>query len=405
MTDNSRSLGPQSVAILQQALRKEAGTSQVTPRGRNPKHVLHVIDRLARGGAERMLVDLANIASADGWRVSVCITRQGGELVSELAREIQLLELGRSRRLDWPAMRRLAAFVRDRKVDVLHVHGRSSFSMVALMKACGLVSHPIILHDHFSIEIDDSIPMWFKLVGRHMLDHYVGVYESLFTWACSAGVCPERVHVIGNALDLRRLASGATIPAASLPHSLPPHPVGVAVGGIRPEKGTDTLLRALAMVPRDRAFSVFVIGGMADPDFGLRCTQLCTKLGINDRVMFLGQRSDVLELLQIADFAIMPSRSESGPLVLIEYMAFGLPFVSTRIGEVSNKAERLGLPEFVSPDDPSALARAMVRLLDLPEAVRRRRGEQGREVVRRHFDLRTVMRKWYGLYHSCCHSR
>jgi glycosyltransferase involved in cell wall biosynthesis len=152
-------------------------------------------------------------------------------------------------------------------------------------------------------------------------------------------------------------------------------------------------------------FTLFVIGGKAERDYAAHCMNLCIKLGVEDRVVFLGPRSDLPDLLQIADFAVMSSRSESGPLVLIEYMAFGLPFVSTQVGDVSNRAERLGMLEFVPPDDPAAMASAMQRLLDLSSAERIRRGEQGREVVRQHFDLRKAMPRWYRLYHATSHTR
>lgn len=364
----------------------------------NRVHVLHVIDQLAVGGAERMLVDLANQAVVDGYRISACITREGGELADELRPEVEVLELGRQRRFDGAALRRLGRFVRERSVDVLHVHGRSSFSLVALSKALGLLSAPVLLHDHRSIEIDDSVPGWFRVAEKLFLDQYVGVYNRLGEWACSAGVASGKVHVIGNALDLQRLAGGASAEAAcdaSVPSG---GLVGVTVAGLREEKGTDTLLEAIAQVPRDLDVSIQIIGGVANSAYAERCRRLCSVLDIWDRVSFLGMRRDVPALLRQADFAVMPSRSESGPLVLIEYMAFGLPFVATRVGDVSEKAERLGLGEFIPPGDPGAMAGALERLLRLAPEQRKHQGSLGQSVARQHFDVRAVAPEWYHLY-------
>lgn len=347
-----------------------------------------------------MLVDLANQAVGDGYRVSVCITREGGELAAELKPEIELLELGRRRRFDWSALRRLGHFVQDRGVDVLHVHGRSTFSLVSLARMLRLLRKPALLHDHFGkIETDRSVPGWLRIAGRRYLDRYVGVYRQLGEWALTAGVEPDRIHVIGNALDLQRLAEGgreASGGAGTL--ALQSGYLGITVAGIREEKGTDTLLKALSQLPSDLAYSLLVVGGAADPAYVDRCRGLCAELGVQDRVIFLGLRRDVPALLRQADFAVMPSRSESGPLVLIEYMAFGLPFVATRVGDVSHKAERFGLGEFVPPDDPTAMAAALERLLRLSEEERRCRGQEGQRVARQHFDIRAVAPEWYRLY-------
>lgn len=70
--------------------------------------ILHVIDSLELGGAERMLVEIANSATADGHEVSACVTRSATTLASDLHPKIKLTTLNRSRQIDLHAMRRLA---------------------------------------------------------------------------------------------------------------------------------------------------------------------------------------------------------------------------------------------------------------------------------------------------------
>src|SRR5262249_9007541 len=122
-------------------------------------HVMHVIDSLCLGGAERMLVDIANATVADGHRVSACITRDGRDLANELRPEVHLWVLARQKRLEWAALKQFAAIIKEHKVDLLHVHGRSTFSFAATVKTLGLIRIPILLHDHYGqIEIDTSVP-------------------------------------------------------------------------------------------------------------------------------------------------------------------------------------------------------------------------------------------------------
>src|SRR3569623_2355422 len=94
-------------------------------------HVLHVVDALALGGAERMLVESANRTVFDGHRVSVCVTRSGIELAARLDPRSDLLVLGRQKKLELSPLVRLVRWIRATDDDAIHCHGRSSFSLIA----------------------------------------------------------------------------------------------------------------------------------------------------------------------------------------------------------------------------------------------------------------------------------
>src|SRR2546425_167094 len=124
-------------------------------------HVLHVSDTLGFGGAERMLVDIANCTISDGHNVSVCVTRSNVDMACFLHPTIHSLRLGRTRRWDFAAMRRMARYINAEGVDVLHVHGRPSFSLVAVMRLLRMIRTPVVFHEHFGlIERDTSVPRW-----------------------------------------------------------------------------------------------------------------------------------------------------------------------------------------------------------------------------------------------------
>lgn len=351
-----------------------------------------------------MLVDLANSTASDGHQVSVCVTRGAGgagALAVELRPEIRLWVLDRNRRFDFHAMRRLASLVTANRVEVLHAHGRSTFSLLAMVKSLGLVRQPIVLHDHFGkIELDVSVPLWFRLWGKRFVAQYVGVYAKLLEWAKTAGVPEDRLTLIENALDLCRLRRTAApnlreelgIPASA--------PIGIVVGGIRPEKGIDVLLESLARSVYRGAAKILVVGGERDAAYLRKCEAQRSALKLEDSVLFLGERYDAASLMRGVDFALVPSRSESGPLVLIEYLANGVPFVSTKVGAISARVSELRVPEFVAPNDPTALADAMDRLLRLDPAQRRERGCIGYEIAAAYFDILQVMHRWYRVYDS-----
>jgi glycosyltransferase involved in cell wall biosynthesis len=355
-------------------------------------HVLHVIDSLGLGGAERVLVDLANRTVVDGHRASVCVTRTDTRRATELDPRVRLLVLGRTRRVSISAVRTLARWIRSNQVDVIHAHMRSTAANMLALRALRIVRAPIIFHDHYgSIELDRSVPRWFRLVHRYA-SLYVGVSDALRDWARAAGVPAERSITIGNAIDLA--AFQAPRPA-QLREELGidgPVPLAIVVATLRRDKGIDVLLDALAQM-RNQGVRVAIAGADGEPAYAAECRRRA-----GARVMFLGARSDVPALLHAADIGVLASRTESGPLVLAEYVAAGLPVVSTRVGNIGQRLAELGVQGFVPADNVGALASALDEVLDLTPEQRRSRGEAGRRLLGDAWDVRNVMSRWYEVY-------
>jgi hypothetical protein len=208
--------------------------------------IMHVIDSLAVGGAERMLVEIANASAADGHYVAACITRDRQDLAPELRRDITLSVLGRQRRFDLSAMRRFADLVREQNIQLLHAHSRSTFSFLAFCRALGLIRTPILLHDHFGkADLDSSVPCWFRIAAPRYLSGYVGVSQKLQEWAKEAGVPKDRIGFIHNALNLTRITAAKPLDLRAECGILASNRVGIVLGGIRRVKGHLDLLQAL----------------------------------------------------------------------------------------------------------------------------------------------------------------
>jgi glycosyltransferase involved in cell wall biosynthesis len=358
--------------------------------------VLHVIDSLAPGGAERMVVDLANVGRRHGLVPSICVTRTETTLASDLHSDIEVAVLGRQRSFEAGAIRRMTSLARQ--ADVLHVHGRSSFALLATICAMGIRIPPIVLHDHFgAIESDVSVPVWFRWAHRY-LSAYVGVYSKLGEWAGAAGVADAKSHVISNALDLGRFAPRDRHQARQALDLCAGQRVGILIANLRHDKGVDVLIAAMARATPSAAV-VLIVGAPQDADYAQACTAAAKAAGLQDRVRFLGRRTDAAALLWAADFAIMSSRTESGPLTLIEYLACGLPIVYTPAGDIGRRLAALGVPGHVPAGDADAMARA---LNDVSEAstddlqTRARRGARSLA----EFDLDAVFPQWLSLYQS-----
>lgn len=363
-------------------------------------HILHVIDSLARGGAERALVEIANRSATDGHKVSVCITRSNSDLEADLHSEIRLTVLDRRRRFDWKGIQRFSSLVRSDPVDLLHVYGRSTLAFVAFVKTLRLVPAkiPVVFSDQYGIHLDPSIPFWFRIWAKNKIDFYVGVYDKLGKWAADAGIPQTRIGVIDNALDVSRIRDAEKADVRQIFGIPDDTPVGIVVGGIRREKAIDILLKAIRMSALGHIAKFLVVGGERDPIYARQCRGEQQRLGLNNTVVLAGERADVPSLLKGCDFAVLPSRSEGSPNVLIEYMFAGLPFVATTVGGIAPRLTGLGIPEFVPPDDVPALAQAIDRLLSLSPESRRQRGEIGMAVAEQYFEINQVIPQWYAIY-------
>ncbi|MGH7717545.1 MAG: glycosyltransferase [Gemmatimonadaceae bacterium] len=360
---------------------------------------MHVIDSLARGGAERMLVDIANATAADGVQVSVCVTRSGLDLVDSLYPTIRLHVMDRRWRFDVPGLVRFVKLLRSAGVGLLHAHSRPTLSLLAFCRALGGPRVPIVVQDHFGgIHRDNSIPRWFRWSAGRYVAHYVGVCEELGAWALRAGMPGDRITVIENALDLGRVSAASSSSVRAEFHLDQDCLVGVVVGGVRPDKGLDVLLEALARVPATQPFKILVVGKEQDVQYARECRQKVRDLRLDDRIVFTGERRDAAALMRGADFAVIPSRSESGPLVLIECLASNLPVVWTLTGGVAQRAAALCVPGSVAPGSSVALGDGLRALLALSDEERRARGELGGRIAREQFSIKAVMPRWYQVY-------
>lgn len=172
------------------------------------------------------------------------------------------------------------------------------------------------------------------------------------------------------------------------------------ISAIEHIKGIDTILQAVALL-RQREIEVFFahIGGLRSntleqQQYADSLKQLAVELGVENNVIWLGRRSDVQDILPMADVYIHPSRSEGLGSVLLEASVAGLPLVGSRVG---------GIPEIVhdginglliDTGNPLQLADAIEQVLLKKQSY----GEQAKKLVWQIFDQIKQARKLLNLY-------
>ena len=147
-------------------------------------------------------------------------------------------------------------------------------------------------------------------------------------------------------------------------------PIVVFVAEMNPRKRHADLLRALAQPNLSDAHAV-IVGDGPEQDALVRLTK---KLRLEERVHFLGRRSDVPELLTAADVMAFPSIREGLPKSVLEAMAIGLPIIGTDARGVRELLEN-GAGVLVRPRDPESLAVGIASVLEDPAMAKRIRTE------------------------------
>lgn len=134
----------------------------------------------------------------------------------------------------------------------------------------------------------------------------------------------------------------------------------VTVGRLVHKNGTDDVIKSLPLLPKNINF--IVIGKGED---GFKLQKLSDKLGVADRVKFLGYvpYGDIPKYLSACDIFIRPSRSEGFGNSFIEAMAAGLPVIATPVGGIPDFIDDHETGLFCAPDSPQSISRAITALI------------------------------------------
>ncbi len=361
--------------------------------------VLQLADRLAVGGRERLMVDLANAFAGKGFRSHTCETRSSGELAAELGDEVNHLVLGRRATWDVSALARFARHVVRHRIDIVHSHGRATMQFVALAVVSFRLPVVHVFHDHLGVHEESAAPLSLRLPVRLGVDEVVAVSADVALWARAClGVPPARVHRVPNGIPVRRF-SGARPLDLRHTFNLPESSTAlICVANLHEPKDHATLLRAIAASSSN--VSLVLVGDEEDKRNGYadRCWRLVSALGIADRIAFAGRRSDVPRLLASAEIGVLSSRLESGPLAVAEYAAAGLPFVATATGDLTQRLGDAAGGLVVPVQDPHALAAAIDELVRLGPDGRREMGLRGKTAVESTLSIDQLADALEGLY-------
>lgn len=337
--------------------------------------VLFLTPTLAMGGSEALTIGWARAMRARGHQSALAYGADASRLEQVRAAGIEAIRLD-DRQLATRTLaawrRALARVVREWRPDVVHAQSVTA-GLVSRLAAPRL---PLVVTVH-GLEKAERERLA-ALVLRSLRAPVTAVSERAADSVGRFRLAPP-VEVLPAGVDVAAVQHAAAAALDDPPHG---RPAFCCVARQHPVKGVDVLVRAFARVVKElpEAGLTVVGGGVALEDN----RALAASLGLSEAIAFAGQRPYAPAYLRAADVVVLPSRREGLPVVCLEAFALGRPMVATAVGGTPTVVRDGETGWLAPPDDPPALARAMIAAgRDLDEAARR--GEAGARLMRERY--------------------
>jgi glycosyltransferase involved in cell wall biosynthesis len=374
-----------------------------TPLGVNERiPVLTFLSNFLIGGTERQVINLVHGLDQARFAVHMACFRRAGPLLEEIdtgamAFSDYPIATLRSLRTLWQ-QGRLARYVRAHGIRIVHSFG--FYANVFAVPAARLGGAAVVVAsirdtgDHLTWG-QRLLQRWVCRAADHVLVNAVAVKTLLV----KQGYDGSAISVIGNGIDVSRFHRRGEATAVRQELGLPAGaPVVAVVARLNRLKGIEYFLAAAAILARRFEHVRFlVVGDSVSQAYRDGLEAYAAALGLGERVVFTGFRSDVPELLSVVSVSVLPSLSEGLSNVVLEAMAAGVSVVATSVGGTPEMVDDGVTGLLVPPRDAGALADAIASLL-ADSDLRRAIGEAGRRRVEERFSLEAMLRATEQLY-------
>ncbi len=370
-------------------------------------------------GAERMLLMILSRMDRKTFASCLVCPAEGdlGKMAADLGVEVEPLK-GLEARFTWRVdhllvyavsfvrvMRELRRRVITHRPNLVHANSIRA-GLVATAATIGL-KHRVVWHLH-------------DLLPRHPMSSLIRLFAALSKRTVMIAVSEavgrnfrgrwnsllrNRVSVILNAIDLdefqpdqfarRRIRKELRFSEADF--------IVGTVGQVTPRKGQLELIRAFSQVVNQSPNMVLMIAGAPlfnrDHEYFDTLKRTATKLGISNKVRFLGARSDIGAIMQTLDLLVVNSKAEPFGLVVVEAMACGTPVLAASVDGIPEIIEHNENGWLVSPGDETALTESILSLSRRPKH-RARLANRGRQHAGAYFSAERYLVDLDAFYRS-----
>ena len=370
--------------------------------------ILYVIRSLEKGGTESQLIALLRHVHRNTHQCHVFVLEPGGwheRTLNELCVSIHSggLKPADIHRAPWKlllSLWQLIKLIRRLRPKVVHSFLPLSTFMGAM--AGRITRVPLIITSRRALATHQERYFVLKLLDRfaNHWSHCVTV-NSKAVWKDTIqrdDIDPSKLKLIYNGLDTKPFER-AQSQRKTMRRRLRVEEnelVIISVANLIPYKGHADLIQAAKQVITTIPKSRLVLVG-EDRGIQRSLQNQVREMGISKRVMFLGQRDDIPELLAASDLSVLASHEEGLSNAVLESMAAGLPVVATDVGGNREAILNGVTGQLVPPKDPDRLAEKMILSLGEP-SIAHTQGVEGRIRVERLFPVEKMIDAYLELY-------
>ncbi len=362
-------------------------------------NVLHVVQHSTGGGVIRQLFNLLKAYDREVINPLVCcIGGKGtvGDLIEKSGVEFVALRLKNNDRFIPSAVSRLRRLMTDKRIHIVRTHGYGANlngRIAALL--CRVPCVPSI-HNVYTKE---------KKIQRRIANHLLSRFSCKIVAVSEAvrgdvirydHIDPSKVMVIRNGVDTDYFSPATPLTDLRKELGIDESDIVIGfVGRVVPAKGLPYLIEAFADIKRDLDnVKLLIVGRGASLNV---LSELASEKGLQDHVLFIGERSDIANLLLSMDIFVMPSEKEGLPNALLEAMAMAKPVLVTTAGGMKEIVQD-NVSGYVIPVGSTLLLTEGLKKLITDRESAREMGKAARAYIEKNFGIQATARKWEALY-------
>lgn len=371
-----------------------------------PIKILYVITSGEIGGAQTHLYDLISKLDRTHFQITVACSPSGPLLdtltqlaipvitIPSLKREIDISE-------DLKTLFTLFRICRRHKFDIMHAHSSKAGFLGRI--AAYFARVPVIIFSVHGFAFNPEISPPRKKIYK-LLEYLAGKVSRKVICVSRADLDQSINEGILSARRVLQIANGVDVGKFKHKHSEQLRkelgiPLGALVIGmvarLIPEKGQAIAIEAFSKIAHDypKSYLLLIGDGPARQDY----EQLARSLGLAERVLITGYRTDIPEILAALDVFVFTSQFEAMPYAVLEAMASKKPVVASAVGGITEVITDGESGYLTKPDDSSVVAEKLRILLGNPE-LRTRMGEKAHDRIVTHFNLEQTVQQTVSVY-------
>ncbi|MFA5339471.1 MAG: glycosyltransferase family 4 protein [Candidatus Omnitrophota bacterium] len=353
-------------------------------------------------GAEKIILSIAEGIDREAFDPLIIVLQGEGDALPPLASEarnsglrVEIVKL--KGKFDRSSIGRLRNILLTNKIDILHANEYRS-DIIGFLAARHTNARTIATA-HGWLYIDPKIKLyeWIDSMFLRAFDEVIAVSGAMKNELAKAGIPQDKLKIIENALDYSDIRSGAGSDIRKEIGAGPETIIVGSVGRLSLERGYEYLLDAAKEILGKCSDIKFLIAG--DGDLKNSLIARAQRLGIKEKIVFLGFRKDVKNVYAALDIFVSSSLRESFGLALVEAMAAGKPVVATAVGIAQEIIKNGDNGLLVKPGSAEEIGKAMLILFS-DDNKRMEMGDSARRTIEDRFSRNKMIKEYEIAYRS-----